>query len=893
MRKTVIVILLILVLPIMVLASTKTFTIDDVMNYQTISSFKISPSGDRVVWVQRKADTKENKYISHLWMVKLNGGEPIQLTRGKHSEYSPKWSPDGKKIAFLSARDKKTQVYILNLEGGEPEKVTSMENGVMNFEWKGNNKLILLAREKEYKLEKDRKKKKDDTIVVEDMKFFFPVRLFCLDLKTKKVKRITNNNDRISSFSVSPSGRYIITTHITTPSYVAEPEPRPLYYIWDLKTGKGKEIFKDKFFSPTNFVWMDDNRVLFLEEYSRHEEKRGPGINLLYVYYVDKDSYQKIPINWEWGIGGLYYGGLTYGGKYIITSLANGVRNIPLIIEVRKGGPEKWRYYRVQDKFFHTIMGMTLSKDGRKLVFLRSTSMEPPQLYVSYLKKNKLSPATKLTDVNSYLKDRFIAHVEIIRWKSQGGREIEGILYYPKNYKKGKKYPLLLHIHGGPAGYDADWFENSWAYYPHYWANKGAFVLFVNYSGSSNYGLDFVESIIGHYYELEVPDILSGVDYLINKGMVDPDKLGSIGWSNGAILTIALITETDRFKVAAPGAGDVNWTSDYGNCMFGPQFDELYFGGTPWDNTDVYIKKSPLFRIRRIKTPTIIFFGTKDKNVPTEQGWEFFRALKRVGQAPVRFILFPGEPHGFRIPSHQRKKMEEEIAWVERFLFGEKEEEKPVSRDSRLEKLIALKKAKKVKGMYGVEKKGVLVPEMVEFKGIFVSKFEVTRAQFREFLKDNKEYSHKWAHGTCNYPANGIGFEEATAYCKWLSQKTGEIYRLPTEEEYKKLLSPAKSSGNVIDWWAGYSPNPEETEKIRKYIKSTVGFGSLILPVGSFAANGGIYDLDGNVSEWVVSSDGKGKVMGLSVWHSSDKKANYETPPAELVGFRIVKEVKK
>ncbi len=643
------VLILILAFPFLLLGK-EGFTLKDVINYQTISSFSLSPDGKFALWAQRKADLKENKFISHIWISDVTSPNPLQLTRGKHSEFSPRWSPDGKYIAFLSDRDGKTQVYLMRTSGGEPEKITSMKKGVVDFRWRNANELILLAREKDYRIEKKRKKEKDDSIVVEDMKFFFPTRLFLLDIKTKKLKRITDNRDRISSFTVSPSGRYVITTHITTPSYVAEPEPRPLYFLWDLKTEERKEIFRDKYFSPTNFVWLDNDRVVFLETYSRHEEKRGPGINLLYVYSIKNNRYEKIPLRWKNGVGGLYYGPLVAAKGIIVTSLANGVRNIPVIIEVKGKSPENWPVHRIKEDFYQTIMGMSLSKDGKRLLFLRSSSTEPPQLYVAEVERGKLKGKKQITQLNSYLKDRFIAKVEVIRWKSEGGRKIEGLLYYPRNYRKGKKYPLLLNIHGGPAGYDADWFKNSWAYYPHYWANKGFFVLFVNYSGSSNYGLDFVESIIGHYYELEVPDILSGVDYLIKKGMVDPNKLGAAGWSNGAILTIALITETRRFKVAAPGAGDVNWTSDYGNCMFGPQFDELYFGGTPWDNTETYIKKSPLFRARKIKTPTIIFFGTEDKNVPTEQGWQLFRALKRIGKAPVRFILFPGEPHGLRKP---------------------------------------------------------------------------------------------------------------------------------------------------------------------------------------------------------------------------------------------------
>ncbi len=871
----------------------KDFSLKDVLAYQTVSQFSLSPDGKMAVWVQRKADEKENKFISHLWLLDLQQRTPVQLTRGKHSEYSPRWSPDGKKIAFLSDRDGKPQVYVLNIHGGEPEKITTMPRGVADFRWRNGQEIIVLAREKSYRLEKERKKKKDDSIVVEDAEFFFPTRLFSVNLRDKKVKRLTLNKDRIVSFSISPSGRFVITAHIDTPSYVAEPEPRPRYFLWDLEKGKKKEIFKDKYFSPTDFQWLDDDRVVFLETFSRHEEKRGPGIELLYLYSVSENTYRKVPLNWPRGIGGLYQGRLSCGGETIATSLANGARNIPVIIEARGKDPSKWKIHRIKEKFFQTIMGLKLSEDGKKLIFLRSTSSEPPQLYLSEVKDGKLSKPEKLTDVNPYLKHRFLAKTEVIKWKSRGGRIIEGILYYPKDYKKGEKYPLLLNIHGGPAGYDADWFKNSWAYYPHFWANRGFFVLFVNYSGSSNYGLDFVESIIGHYYELEVPDILSGVDYLIKKGMVDPEKLAVAGWSNGAILTIALITKTHRFKVAAPGAGDVNWISDYGNCMFGPQFDELYFGGTPWDNTETYIKKSPLFKARFIETPTIIFFGTEDRNVPTEQGWQLFRALKRIGKAPVRFILFPGEPHGLRKPSHQLKKMQEEVAWIEKYLLGRKKEERPVAEDSPLENLLSLRVASKINGKYGILKNGILAPETVRAGDIIVSRFEITRGQFAEFMKENPNFKHTWEKGTENLPASGISFQEAMAYCQWLSEKTGEKYRLPREEEFKKLLSLIKKPGNTLDWWSGYSPNPEEAEKIRDYIKEKLGFEALIKPVGSFYSAEGIYDLKGNLAEWVLKENNKGKVMGLSCWHTTDKNTVYSPPPAYLVGFRVVKEVKK
>ena len=195
-----------------------------------------------------------------------------------------------------------------------------------------------------------------------------------------------------------------------------------------------------------------------------------------------------------------------------------------------------------------------------------------------------------------------------------------------------------------PLGTDMDVFDDSWAYYPNIMAQKGAFVLEPNYHGSANYGQAFAESIKGKYYELEVPDILAGVDALIAKGWVDPDKLGTIGWSNGGILSIALTTWTKRFKAAGIGAADVNWTSDYGNCSFGVSFDNYYFKGAPWDQLEHYIQKSPLFYLKDMKVPTIIFHGTEDTSVPYEQGWEYYRASSRSARRRCVSSSSPANP---------------------------------------------------------------------------------------------------------------------------------------------------------------------------------------------------------------------------------------------------------
>lgn len=874
-------------------------SVEDIVNVENVSDLQFSPDGKFALWVQSKANKEKDRHISHIWIADLEkGDEPIQLTKGDFSSRTPRFSPDGKKIAFLSDRAEKTQIFIINPFGGEAEKLTDAKMGVNSFAWRDNETIVFSAREDEYLFEKERKEKKDDAVVFEDMETFFPIRLFTINLKDKKVLRITDNKDQITFFSVSPDGKLVVTTHIDTPRFEVEAKYRPRYFLWDLEKGSRKEIFKERYFSPSYYKWSDDSKELYLvEEKTRYEEKRGSGIDLLYSYDPVNDKVSQIPIQWEKGLGGIYGKIFDSAGKRILTSHASGVIN-PLVLLEKEGS--NWKLTKINHEHASNISNFALSKDGKSLVYIYSTAEKLPKIYFARIEEGTFKDVKVVAEYNKHLDKKFIAKREIVRWKSKGGREIEGILFYPKDWKEGERHPLILNIHGGPAAYDPDWFELSWSSYHHFLAEKGSFVLMVNYSGSSNYGLDFVESIYGKYYELEIPDIISGVDYLIKRGLVDPERVGTQGWSNGSILSIALTVEyPQRIKVALCGAGDVNWISDYGNCKFGPQFDDLYMGDSFFKKLEVYIKKSPLFRMDRVITPTLILFGDKDTNVPTEQGFEHYRALQLLGKAPVRLVIFPGEPHGLRRLSYQKRKIEEELAWLDKYFFKKAEKKnRALKEGSPLD--VALKKnfKRNEKGFYGVLINGVLCPETVEKGKIEIGRFEVTRAQFLEFLLENKDLKTdelygfkdgKFDPGTENLPVSGVDFEMALKYCEWLSKKTGLKFRLPKEKEMEEWLSKSSSEENTLCYWAGYNLNVDEAEELEDKIKELESKKGLILPVGTFSPSfENIYDINGNVSEWCVDEENKGKVKGLSARNICDKREIFKAPPKNYIGFRVV-----
>ena len=866
----------------------KAWTVDDILNMESAGSFDISPCGKWVVWVKTRPDKKQNHRVGDLYLTSLVDSTQIQLTRGKFSDRSPKWSPDGKYIAFLSAREKEkgTQIWLMNAQGGEPWALTDLKNGVNSFKWRCEKNIIFSAREDQTYYEQELKKKKDDAIVVGDQEHFWPVRLFQIDILTRKIKRLTKNSGKINEFAISPNGDWVVTSEAQNIHYPYDYRIPPRQFLYNLKKNTREEIFTKKNMKPGRFVWdLDGDGFYCAQPLASDPDDDYVSVQTFYYFDLKTRKYQLVPLNWKWHLGFFgYY--MTKEG--ILVSLANGTKNK---LAFYKKNENNWQRTFLDDEKGENIFISAVSKNGEQVIFNYTTASLPPVIKYGQIEGSKISHQKEIIKINGFLKDKNIARAEVVRWKGARGDIVEGILYYPHDYENGKKYPLMCSIHGGPAGADIDRFSERWSNYPNLLASKGCFVLKVNYHGSGNYGLKWVESIKNHYYEYEVPDILKGVDFLINKGLVDPDRLGIMGWSNGAILAIACVIETDRFKVCAPGAGDVNWLSDYGNCAFGAAFDNAYFGGPPWKRLKHYLKKSPLFKMDKVTTPTIIFFGTNDTNVPTEQGWEHYRALQQIGKAPVRFLLFPGEPHGFRKISHQRRKMEEELAWFDKYLFNKYEEpNEALKKDSPLALEFLKRKISRVVGYYGVKQTGRLVPEMVKVNdSLTVSRFEVTRAQFMIF-----NHLYTYPIGTDDYPVNNIEYDQAKAYCRWLSNVTGENYDLPTEEEMKFLLKKNKANEkneNTLDYWAGYSLTPDEADALEPKVAELELTGLLIREVGSHKPISDdllIFDIGGNVAEWCIGKNGEGKILGGAAVKPLDSRGNYIPPRLEYVGFRVV-----
>lgn len=885
------------------MAQSEKWTVNDVINQERASGIEFSPDGKLIVWVKSRPEKEKDGSVRDLYLTRLNtqnedGFKTIQLTRGNESDYNPLFSQDGETIYFLSSREKGKKLWAMSTYGGEPYEVHTFETGISDIQWMGEDKLVFESEEGKTLYEKQLEEEEDNTVVVEDTAHFKPSRIYSFDLNDKKISRLTNNKYPIGEYEVSDNGKWLVSSHIMSPTYGADAHPKPTYYLWNLEDGSKQQILQEGFQTPGNFEFTEDNNgFYFISVISSDPKWNGAGKSVLHYYSLTNNSVKDVPIDWDWGLGS----GFDLFGNDVMVGLANGPTTKLAYLE-KEGNSWAKKPVNAGDMEEHvtvTAVGM----DHQKIVYVYSTASLPPQYRLAEIDKKPRSVSipegNEVIKLNEYLDKKKKAKTEVIRWTGALNDEINGILYYPHDYEEGREYPLVVTIHGGPSGVDMDRWNESWTDFNNIMAQKGAFVLQPNYHGSGNHGQEFVESIKGHYYEYELPDIIAGVDKLVEEGKVDPDSLGVKGWSNGAILTTMLtVKHPDMFKVAAPGAGDVNWTSDYGTCAFGVSFDQSYFGGAPWDDTngkifnETYIQKSPLFEMEKVKTPTIIFHGSEDRAVPRDQGWEYYRALQQVDKAPVRFLWFPDQPHGLQKITHQTRKMEEEIRWFDKYLFGTHESENEAYKeDSPIAELLKKDQAQTTDGLYGIMENGKLIPETTSIQkdSTSIGRFEVTNAQYAAF-----DQGYEYPEVRANYPVTGITQKDAQQYIDWLNRQTGDTYRLPNAREAKKLNKEARkvaNSENTLNYWAGYDITIDEVPEFRQKLEDLNH--SLLKEVGTYKSikigEANVYDLGGNAAEWHTGS-GTNSTYGYSAVSFVDDRSETSSAPIRYTGFRLIKE---
>jgi dipeptidyl aminopeptidase/acylaminoacyl peptidase len=645
-------IILVLILSASLLAQEKrAMNFVDVIDLKRVSNPVLSPDGNQILFTIAKADWKENKSISHIWRINTDGTNLVQMTNGKDGESGGKWSPDGKYIAFITKRNEESQIYFLYTGGGEAIQFTEHEGGVNSFQWSPDSKKIyFIATEPLTKEEKKKKKIKDDAFIFEHN--YKNRHLWVIDVESKEEKRLTEGDFTIRSFNLSRDGAKLIYTASPTPLF--DDVLKAEIWLMDLADNSTRQITKNSIWEGSAELSPDSSTILFVAE--------------------TDEKFQNI-----------YYQGTI------------------LVVPAEGGTPQ----FLIPD-FEYEIYGATWSADGKSIYFIANTGVHSEIFSVSLLDKkvkqltdgkhsifgfdyipkidtiayriiSPYNPGTfwmsKMTDFSPKmiydpypeLEEFKLAKFEVVHWKGTDGVTVEGILYYPIGYEEGKRYPLLAHTHGGPASSDQLTFDG----YAHARAGRGYAILKPNYRGSTGYGNDFLRDMVGHYFLHAHEDVLTGVDYLIERGIADPDKLGALGWSAGGHMTNWLVTQTDRFKAASSGAGASNWISMYAQSDV-RIYRTPWFLGDPWHKDsplETYRKHSAIFYVHQAKTPTLIMYGQNDRRVPLPQGYEMYRGLKANG-VPTELVIFPREGHGPRELRHYLYKMNKEFQWLEKYIMG-------------------------------------------------------------------------------------------------------------------------------------------------------------------------------------------------------------------------------
>jgi dipeptidyl aminopeptidase/acylaminoacyl peptidase len=660
-------------------AGSSVWTADDLLLSQDAKHFRVSPDGRSVAWIQTAMTTATGRVESNVYLAPVRGGPVMQLTRGNYSLSSLRWSPDGTRISYLGSQPlpdsgaavashaASTQLWILDMRGGEPWPVTRLEHGIDDYAWTGRDTIVYMAQGEPTAYERLMRERKDDSRVIDDSVHEPPVHLFSLSLSTRKTRQLTDNTDWIQDFSVAPDGVTAVVVHERSLSEGYDQRIPSITRLTNLATGASRVIYDGKRTIPGNITWANDGSgFYFTNDTTTSKRYRTATIGVLDFY--DVASGRTIPVDHSWPRGVI--GNLRPTPDGVIANLGNGVFIQPARY-VRSRNGNAWSRELIAGAHADHAFDIDISADARTIVYRYTRANVPPQLFGATLTGARVAADTQLTNLNPTFAARPQPKVEVVHWKGARDETVEGILTYPLNYSAGARYPLVLTIHGGPALADLDEWKQTWSYPRLLLNQKGAFTLQVNYHGSSRYGLRWVESICcGNIYDLETPDLERGVAYVVGRGLADTAKLGTLGHSYGAILTAQLTTVDQRFKAASAAAGDVEWFSDWGNVHFGASYDNYYFGSSPWDDPALYVRKSPVFRFRKVRTPTIIYQGTEDTQVPPGEGWTYFRTLQQLGNVPVRFVIFPGEAHSPSKYVHQRRKIDEDMAWFDRYLFG-------------------------------------------------------------------------------------------------------------------------------------------------------------------------------------------------------------------------------
>lgn len=646
--------------------------IDELLNLKRVGSPSISPDGHRVVYTIREANWDDNEFETEIWIGHAMETRP--LTSGKKSSQQPAWSPDGQWIAFISDRDGKRQIYRIHVAGGEAERLTSGDEGVTAFAWAPDGRHIAYTMTDPVTDDLKEREKRFGDIRIEDEDrrmahlYLLPVPSLsgssAAPLVAAKPEPLTKGTFVVGSFDWSPDSRFIAFDHRLS-SDPADGGSADISII-EVPSGTRTLVVSQSGPDSTPRWSPDGKRIAFVSS------MRKP-----FYYYQNSviaavspgataiesltEAFDEDPALIKWTPQGLFFSASQRTWSYLF-QLDPQTKQI-----TRHSAGDAW-----------IGSGFSLTRDGQSVAFVGSGPTEFADIYLGQVGRvGQVGPSltSPITAVRvSKTADQIAAwpkHArEVVRWKSQDGAEIEGVLHKPADFQADRRYPLLVVIHGGPTGVSRPVpYSNGVGYYPiDMWLSRGALVLEPNYRGSAGYGEKFRSLNVRHLGIGDAWDVISGVDHLVAAGLIDRDRVGAMGWSQGGYISAFLTTRhADRFKAISVGAGISNWMTYYVNTDIHP-FTRQYLKATPWDDPKIYADTSPMTYIKTAKTPTLIQHGDQDQRVPVPNAFELYQGL-RDQNVPTQLVLFKGFGHPLNKPKANRAAMQQNLDWFNKYLW--------------------------------------------------------------------------------------------------------------------------------------------------------------------------------------------------------------------------------
>lgn len=615
------------------------------MEFRVVQQTAVSPDGSLVAFVVRTPvmEGEKSEYLSHIWLASSDGSSVRQFTQGEKSSTSPSFSPDGRWLAFSSSRGGKNQVWAIPVDGGEARQVTDAESGAGGFSWSPDgSRIAYLMTDPETEEEKLRKKEKRDPIFV-DQNFKYAhiyVARFEPDAsEPAEATRVTEGHFHVSGYDWSPDGTTFAFGHQADPRLDEGARASDISLVSSDGGGEVRPLVTLGGIDGSPRFSPDGRWVAFT---SSGDTPQRVGLADVYVVAASGGEPRKLADSHDRS-GGLMDWSRDGSGLFLQESRGT-TRHLSFL--PADGGDVR------QITGGSGVMGaISMAAEADMMAFSWQETDTPVNVFVSPV--SGYDPS-RVTDLHADISMPTLGRTELLTWPSQDGLfEIEGLLTYPVDYDPDRQYPLILNVHGGPAGvYNQSFTGNASIYNIQYFAQEGYAVLRPNPRGSSGYGKDFRFANVRDWGYGDMDDLMAGVDEVIGMGVAHPDSLLLMGWSYGGYMTSFAVTRTDRFQAASMGAGLPNLVSMTTTTDIG-EYIVAHMGGVEfWDDYEGYERHSAMYRIANVTTPTQVIHGENDLRVPFTQGQEFYRALGRLG-VPTEMIVLPRTPHGPREPKLQ------------------------------------------------------------------------------------------------------------------------------------------------------------------------------------------------------------------------------------------------